>query len=217
MAKPNKHLRLMAFTLLELLIVISIISILGSLLSVALKKARDQARAIQCMVNLKELASAVMMYANDCDDFPPYARFPEGGEWDVGWDDKLLRAKCIPAPTGFQQGITFCPSSKGESFLSVTEENRAKTQGTNSYIGNNHVIANPDYYPFIKLGSIKNPADILLFYDGPWLSPFRRGIVSENTTKIKWRHGGGANFAFCDGHVEWKTIEQLEYPKNWVP
>ncbi len=54
-----------AFTLIELLVVVAILSILAALLAPALKKARDQARQIGCMSNLKQIGTCLQLYAND--------------------------------------------------------------------------------------------------------------------------------------------------------
>jgi prepilin-type N-terminal cleavage/methylation domain-containing protein/prepilin-type processing-associated H-X9-DG protein len=57
------------FTLVELLVVISIIAILMAVLIPALSKAREQAKKVVCANNLKTMALGDQMYANDCDDY----------------------------------------------------------------------------------------------------------------------------------------------------
>src|SRR5579872_6606511 len=62
-----------AFTLVELLVVISIIAVLISLLLPALHRARDAANSAQCMSNLRQQGQAVQMYQSDSGGFlPPY-------------------------------------------------------------------------------------------------------------------------------------------------
>jgi prepilin-type N-terminal cleavage/methylation domain-containing protein/prepilin-type processing-associated H-X9-DG protein len=59
------------FTLIELLVVIAIIAILAAMLFPVFARARESARKIQCLSNMKNLALAVQMYLTDYDRFWP--------------------------------------------------------------------------------------------------------------------------------------------------
>ncbi len=63
-------LRARGFTLIELLVVIAIIAVLISLLLPALASARNSARSVKCLSNLRQIGIAVAAYSNDFDNFP---------------------------------------------------------------------------------------------------------------------------------------------------
>ena len=75
-----------AFTLIELLVVISIIALLLSILLPALKVAKDKAKDIVCLNNLKQMGIAFKMYAQENNDL-----VPRGNDYDKPfWQDLFL-------------------------------------------------------------------------------------------------------------------------------
>jgi prepilin-type N-terminal cleavage/methylation domain-containing protein/prepilin-type processing-associated H-X9-DG protein len=63
-----KHRQKSAFTLIELLVVIAIIAILAAILFPVFAQAREKARSISCLSNLKQLGLAYRMYMEDYDE-----------------------------------------------------------------------------------------------------------------------------------------------------
>jgi len=79
------------FTLVELLVVISIIGVLVAILVPVLAKARESARVTTCINNQRQIAAALLMWAQDHDEMLPPA--------DTAWQDLELTPKLLICPT----------------------------------------------------------------------------------------------------------------------
>ena len=69
------------FTLIELLVVIAIIAILAAMLLPALSSARASAKSAACMSNLKQINTALNLYADNNDDYFPPSSMKNGDSW----------------------------------------------------------------------------------------------------------------------------------------
>ena len=110
------------FTLVELLVVISIIAVLAAMLLPALNKARSKAQAIQCVSNLKNIGLCLQNYTGSYNDFIPwgeYAAYTDGHTQTRTWFQLLNQI--ANSPKMFE-----CPADKLNQDVSSSDALRLK-------------------------------------------------------------------------------------------
>lgn len=89
-------MRTRGFTLVELLVVVAIVSLLVSLLLPALARARDSAKTVVCLSNMRQMAIGTVMYTHDNHDFLPSVGMSHGSHMvdEQGSWFRLLEKYC---------------------------------------------------------------------------------------------------------------------------
>lgn len=170
------------FTLIELLVVIAIIAILAAILFPVFAKAREAARQTACINNGKQLATGLLMYAQDYDELLPRAWTSTGGpnnasrDWSTDTEPyiKNTRVFVCPSKTTQSRGFgynTWLATSTGRGLAEIQEPSR-----------------------MCMFSEIRQAVD----RSWPW------GYYPADTRfEPETRHNEGLVMAFCDGHVKW--------------
>jgi len=185
----------------------------------ALSKAKERAKRIACLNNLKQLNLATLMYSDDQE-----ARFPYSGNFFACWFSLGFR-EAFHRQYGIQRASFYCPSNPNwnrDDFWNWPD-------GVNSvfgylyYVGNEEYNRRRDYHPnpsvftnqpLFALKHTDNPhyrivwSDITRKQNGTWkrpgdADPLMRGVNHFN------RQGDapeGSNESFHDGHVECSEV-----------
>jgi len=105
------------FTLIELLVVIAIIAILAAILFPVFAQAREKARQTQCMSNLRQSATAVLMYAQDADERFPMAIYAPAQR--TGGGNCVMTVFDVIQPYMKNTGIMQCPSDPRALYMNA--------------------------------------------------------------------------------------------------
>jgi prepilin-type N-terminal cleavage/methylation domain-containing protein/prepilin-type processing-associated H-X9-DG protein len=214
-----------AFTLLELLICVVILAILAAMLLPALNRAREKARAIICLSNLRQWGLATHLYVVDHNDYLP----PEGhpnpmpGSTNTGWYVQLPRQIGVPRyhDMPWRTNDTIEPGST--IWLCPSNPRRSNGRNLFHYCLNEHVNGTGSQNSPITLSSVPNPPAVVWLFDSKNLPAV--GYWGFTHTNL---HTGGANFTFLDGHAarfpsrlywDYKTDRaRTDHPAiRWVP
>lgn len=203
---------------------IAIIAILAAMLLPALNKARERAKAITCVGNMKQLGHGMLGYVDDYSRFVVYLR-SSGGQTYI-WPNVLSVLKYINYKTAI------CPGLKPDFGGTAAETNwndllAGKDTAVNQYdkedykgwqyigYGYNWRFLGHKYFATgntsstASLSQITRPSTMLMFGDSAFGAGLRsRGsytidprYVNRNYTGDAWSQHGNVNIAWVDGHV----------------
>jgi len=208
-----------AFTLTEMLVVMSVVSVVMAILLPVLSRSCAEGKRIVCLSNLRQLCVAAREYAWDNDDYYPIAYMTDPNpddltvvsiSWDFVYTDNHETSEKQIKPGLLWGGQTIekvqqCPAFKGS--ISLSEPYTGYNYNT-SYIGHgsNEFITKP-----AKMAQVRKPEECALFGDGEYYggaNKYMRAPLKSSSNKFDfptagtqgYRHGGRTNVVWCDGH-----------------
>ncbi len=220
------------FTLIELLSVVAVTGTLAALVMAGLNGVRTSANRTKCVQNVRQIATAAVLYAQDHDGlFPdPIATIKQvtgqnisGNGWDVALtpylsieDFKRPAAvfKCPVDPRPAKDATTG-KFARSYCFSGINAEDGANS--LRGLLAGNNPDTGERYQVVRKLGSVTNPSDTIMIYEAFSPSPYTGNYQYYSGAGIYagWKSGTGPvlangkpyhgtvmNFGFVDGHVE---------------
>jgi prepilin-type N-terminal cleavage/methylation domain-containing protein/prepilin-type processing-associated H-X9-DG protein len=201
------------FTLIELLVVIAIIAILAAILFPVFARAREKARQTSCLSNEKQLALAILMYAQDYDE-KVHCRFANAPWWIV-IQPYIKNTQILQCPSSTNPYPAYGMNYRAPQF-SVVALDAEPTLWYSSVslaffvapagdimLGDNGFVTNTAAPPeqWVERGD-GNYEGYMRFSQAPHQAAYAGSYVGDPWRPVP-RHNEGTNFAFFDGHAKW--------------
>lgn len=191
-----------AFSLIELLIVVAIITILASLVLGALRRAKENAHSIRSANNLRQWGLALQLYMSDHDEFIP--RRGQGVQ-PLGLINRPEDwFNCLPRYVSAQPYMMLVAQGAipraGDRSLFIDPS--AKDPGATYFLP---YAMNMYLSPWIRpaqhrLTEIPNPSQLAFMAESS--GEYSSTVPSQLGYSVKARHNGSANVVFVDGRVQ---------------
>ncbi len=176
--------RTTAFTLVELLVVVSIVALLLAILLPALGMARQQAGTVRGLANLSQIGRGVLTYAEDFETMLPVGYLDLGSGVDTNWTTLIH---------GYLKGAAMTNAALNpSSFLELFKDPNAQLPGGRVHYSA-HPILMPDLSPLRPIKTtysstrLVRPAQVILVMDGA-----QDPLHQSNAHATAWQLDGGA-------------------------
>jgi prepilin-type N-terminal cleavage/methylation domain-containing protein/prepilin-type processing-associated H-X9-DG protein len=203
---------LRGFTLIELLVVIAIISTLASMLMPTFARAKEQARKIVCVSNLKQVGFAVAMYTADHDDCYPVA-WAFWGPVNSPPLPTTPNLKTCLNPYIKNDQIWWCPSWSGIYGMNAWGNPDGGgydfiVPSTSSF----EVIAKPGDNTAYSEAALNAPTDYPLVWCGShWTSSLNAHSGVPDVEFFSGSGVGGTNILFADTHAKFMRFNRSQF------
>jgi prepilin-type N-terminal cleavage/methylation domain-containing protein len=209
MLEPLCHRsRRVAFTLIELLVVIAIIAILAGLLLPSLARAKEKAKQIQCLGQLRQVGMAMRMFANEHrDKFPSHVDPKDGGAltrpnaWEhfLSLSNELVMPQLLICPSDRERTRAVDFSANPGGFAHTTNRNKALSYfvGTHAYVDKSQTLVAGDRHITNGIGQLQSCGPAQLSFGA---TPFPPAQLAG----VRWTgklHRYSGNIVLADGRV----------------